>query len=162
MAARRRPLRQARWSEACREFGTTRFCLACDSILKEDLPPTDVLDALDRKPVYLRPWVAAAARVLIAGCFVAAIHEYFRPPDISLAILPVRGAGDLQHKPAKAFCMMWRSGLPRSQTANQNFADPTVQQPHRRAWPRPEQAERVLHATHVLQLELHRDGNGSR
>src|SRR6476661_4860154 len=79
------------WADAIRP------CLAT---LPEKRPSAEqILAVLNRKPFYRRPWVAVAALVLLAaGAFLwQPAYEYFRPADISLAILPVQSTGDLQH-----------------------------------------------------------------
>jgi eukaryotic-like serine/threonine-protein kinase len=120
----------------------------------------DVLDVLDRKPVYRRPLPAVAAAALIVAVTLAwkPVQEYFRPPDVSLAILPAKTTGtapqtgehvlhDLVERLAQEpgdkpkFVV-----IPPSRAAKKGVATP-------------EQAEKILHATHVLQLELRREGD---
>ena len=120
-----------------------------------------ILAVLDRKPIYRRSWVAIAALiVLTAGAFLwQPIYEYLRPADISLAIISVQGTGDLGslgedvlHKVAE------RLGRePKGKTKFRLIPLATVQNKGVRT---PEQAQSLLHATHVLQFELYRYSDG--
>ncbi len=120
-----------------------------------------ILAVLDRKPVYLRPWVSIAALIfLTAGAFLwQPAYEYFRAPDISLAILPVLGSGDLQHVGEGVLHDVTErlAGEPKDKPKFLLIPLATVQDKGVRS---PDQAQSLLHATHVLQLELHRDGDG--
>jgi serine/threonine protein kinase/tetratricopeptide (TPR) repeat protein len=136
--------------------------LPCLATQPEKRPSAEqILAVLDRKPVYRRPWVAIAALVLLAaGAFLRqTISEYFRPPDISLAILPVRGSGDLQHMGEGVLHDVTErlAREPRGKPKFRLISPATVQN---KGVSTLEQAQSLLHATHALQLELHRDSNG--
>ncbi|HET9167681.1 MAG TPA: protein kinase [Candidatus Angelobacter sp.] len=117
-----------------------------------------ILAVLNRKPLYLRPRVAIAALVLLtAGSSLwRPIYGYFRSPDIKLAILPVGGPGDIprmgelvlhdvtQRLAARPNGKLKFLLIPPDAAAKKGVA--TLGQ-----------AESVLHATHALQLAMHRD-----
>jgi tetratricopeptide (TPR) repeat protein len=141
------------WADAIRP------CLAT---LPEKRPSAEqILAVLDRKPIYRRPWVAIAALVILAAGALLwqPTYEYFRPPDISLAILPVQGSGDLQHI-GEGVLHEVTERLGRQPKGKPKFLLIPLATVRNKGVSSPEQAESLLHATHVLQLELHRDGNG--
>ena len=134
----------------------------CLETLPEKRPSAEqILTVLHRKPIYLRPWVAIAALIfLAAGAFLwQPIYEFVRPPDVSLAILPVQGTVDLQHIGEGVLHDVAErlAHEPRGKPKFLLIPLATVQNKSVRS---PEQAQSLLHATHVLQLELRRDGNG--
>ncbi|HEV8184235.1 MAG TPA: hypothetical protein VGQ61_17770, partial [Candidatus Angelobacter sp.] len=140
------------WADAIRP------CLAP---LPEKRPSAEqILAVLNRKPIYRRPWVAIAALVLLAaGAFLwRPIYEYFRPPDISLAFLPVQSTGDLQHIGEGVLYGVAERlrGEPKGKPKFRLISPDAVA---KKGVATPGQAESILHATHALQLELHRDGN---
>jgi eukaryotic-like serine/threonine-protein kinase len=90
---------------------------------------------------------------------VPQIYEYFRPADISLAILPIRNAGDLQ-RIGEGVLHDVTERLAREIKSKPKFQVIPLANAQNKGVSSLEQAERLLHATHVLQLELHRDGNG--
>jgi serine/threonine-protein kinase len=120
-----------------------------------------ILAQLDHKPLYRRPWVPAAALVLLAtGAFAAPqIYEYLRPAEISLAILPVQSPEDLQ-RTGEGVLRDVTERLAREPKGKPKFQVIPLATAQNKGVSGREQAERLLHATHVLQLELHRDGNG--
>jgi serine/threonine protein kinase/tetratricopeptide (TPR) repeat protein len=141
------------WADAIRPCLETR---------PEKRPSAEqIVAVLDRKPIYRRPWVPIAALVLLAtGAFLwRPIYEYSRPADISLAILPVQTTGDLQNIGESVLHDVTQrlAHQPKGKPKFRLIPLATVQNKRVR---NPEQAQSLLHATHVLQLELHRDGNG--
>ncbi|HEY2914213.1 MAG TPA: protein kinase [Candidatus Angelobacter sp.] len=117
-----------------------------------------ILAVLNRKPLYLRPWVPIAALIfLTAGSSLwRPIYGYFRSPDISLAILPVQGSGDIPRMGERVL-----HGVTERLAARPNgkpkFLLISPDAAAKKGVATPGQAESVLHATHALQLELHRD-----
>ncbi|MBZ5492406.1 MAG: serine/threonine protein kinase [Acidobacteriia bacterium] len=141
------------WADAIRP------CLAT---LPEKRPSAEkVLAVLDRKPFYRRPWVAIAALVLLAtGAFLwQPIYEYFRPADVSLAILPVQSTADLQNF-GQGVLHDVTERLAREPGSKPKFRLISSEAAAMRGVTTPGQAGSILHATHALQLELHRDSNG--
>lgn len=120
-----------------------------------------ILALLNRKPLYRRHWVAVAALVLLAaGAFLwRPIYEYFRAPDISLAILPVQSTGDLQHI-GEGVSRAVRERLARGAKGKPKFLLVPPATVEKKGVASPEQAERLLHATHALQVKLGRDHDG--
>ncbi len=133
--------------------------LPCLETRPEKRPSAEqILAVLNRKPIYRRSWVAIAALALLAaGAFLwRPTYEYFRPPDISLAILPVRGTGDIPrmgelvlHEVTQRLAAR-PNGKPKFLLISSDTAA-------KKGVATLGQAESVLHATHALQLELHRD-----
>jgi eukaryotic-like serine/threonine-protein kinase len=121
-----------------------------------------ILARLDRKPLYRRPWALAAAVVLLAAGALAApqIYEYFRPADINLAILPVNYSGDLPQNIIQNVVRGVAERLAREPMGKPKFHLIPLATVQNKGVSSLEQAGKLLHATHVLQLELHRDGNG--
>jgi serine/threonine protein kinase/tetratricopeptide (TPR) repeat protein len=136
--------------------------LPCLATRPERRPSAEqTLILLDRKPLYRRPWVAAAALVFLAAGALSGpqIYEYFRTSDISLAILPVRAAGDLQ-RIGEGVLHDVTQRLARVPKGKPKFLLIPLATAQNKNVNSLEQAASHLHATHVLQLELHRDGNG--
>jgi tetratricopeptide (TPR) repeat protein len=140
------------WADAIRP------CLAT---LPEKRPSAEqILAVLDRKPFYRRPWVAIAALVILAAGALLwqPTYEYLRPPEISLAILPVQGPGDLQHiGEGVLYDVTERLGAQPNGKPKFRLISPDAAA--KKGVATLGQAESILHATHALQLELHRDGN---
>jgi serine/threonine protein kinase/Flp pilus assembly protein TadD len=134
----------------------------CLSALPEKRPSAEqILAVLNRKPIYRRPWLAIAALIALTAGALAwpQIYEYFRPPDISLAILPVQATGDLGplgegvlHEVIERL-----DREPKGKPKFQLITPATIQN---KGVSTLEQAQSLLHATHILQFQLHRDGNG--
>lgn len=141
------------WADAIRP------CLAT---LPEKRPSAEqILAILDRKPIYLRPWVAIAALIILtAGAFLwRPIYEYLRPADISLAILPVQSTGDLQsfgHGVLRDVTERLRA-KPRGKQKFLLVPEATTE---KHGVHTVEEARRLLHATHVLETKLSRDSSG--
>src|SRR3954471_2433857 len=141
------------WADAIRPCLETR---------PEKRPSAEqILAVLNRKPVYLRSWVAIAALiVLAAGAFLwRPIYEHARPADISLAILPVQGTVDLQHI-GEGVLHDVSEKLAHEPKGKPKFLLIPLATVQNKGVRSPDQAQSLLHATHVLQLELRRDGNG--
>jgi serine/threonine protein kinase/tetratricopeptide (TPR) repeat protein len=136
--------------------------LPCLSPRPEKRPSvTQTLAVLNRKPLYLRPWIAIAAMLLITVGALSwrQIFEYLHPPDISLALLPVQSTDDLSltgnsvlHKVAE--------NLAFEPKHNPKIQIISLETAAKKGVATPDQTADRLHATHALQLELHRDGNG--
>ncbi len=120
-----------------------------------------ILAVLNRKPLYLRPWVPIAALVLLTtGAFLwRPIYGYFRPPDISLAILPVQSTGDLQNFGQGVLRDVTERlrGEPKGKPKFLLIPPATAE---KKSVANAEQAERLLHATHALEVKLSRASDG--
>ena len=148
----------ARWDEAI---------LPC---LEEDpakRPPDarDVLARLDRKPISKTPFIAAAGVFAMLGVGAAipgvrtSVMQRINPPNVRLAVLPIAGATDAAAlgggalQDASERIRRLRNGkstvivFPPAEAVAQNIHTP-------------EQALKVLHATHALETSLERDGDG--
>ncbi|HZU32132.1 MAG TPA: protein kinase [Candidatus Angelobacter sp.] len=119
-----------------------------------------VLEKLNRKPIYQHAWLYAAALVLvIAGIFTwKPVYEFLRPPDIKLAILPAEGADGLKDNAEKLLNDVAQNldHLPKSAQKVRVFSPAELRA---KGVADLEQAERVLHATHVLEVRANHDGN---
>jgi serine/threonine protein kinase/tetratricopeptide (TPR) repeat protein len=136
--------------------------LPCLATHPERRPSAEkVLAVLNRKSLYRRLWVAIAAPVLLtAGAFLwQPAYEYFRPADVSLAILPVQSTADLQNF-GQGVLHDVSERLAREPRSKPKFRLISSEAAARRGVTTPGQAGSILHATHALQLELHRDSNG--
>lgn len=134
----------------------------CLATLPEQRPSAgQILAVLNRKPIYRRPWVAIAALVLLAaGAFLRQpIYEYFRLADISLAILPVQGPGDLQNIGQGVLHDVIEK-LAREPRSKPKFRLISSEAAARQGVTTPEQAGSVLHATHALRFALRPEGDG--
>lgn len=141
------------WADAIRP------CLAT---LPEKRPsPEQILAVLDRKPLYRQPWVAIAALLLIsAGAFSwRPIYEYLRPADIRLAVLPVEGTGNLQQV-GEGVLHEVTERLGRQPRGKSKFLLIPPATAEKKSVANAEQAGRLLHATHALEIKLSRDPNG--
>ncbi len=138
-----------------------RFSPVSQLNLKNALPPIQVLAVLNRPPFYRRPAAlkfAIAALVLLAagGLFWRPIYDYVRPPDIKLVILGVQNPGDMQHigesilRNVTALLAQEPGGKLKFQLVPPSVAE-------KKGVNSPEQAERLLRATHVLEVSLSRD-----
>ena len=99
MTMRNRMLSPASLLRSCREFGLMPSSPALRPFLKKDLPPNkfSLFLTVSRCTAGLGSAIAALV-LLAAGAFLwRPIYEYSQPPDVSLAILPVQGTGDLQN-----------------------------------------------------------------
>jgi tetratricopeptide (TPR) repeat protein len=134
----------------------------CLATLPEKRPSAEqILAVLDRKPFYRRPWVAIAALVILAaGAFLwRPIYEYFRPPDISLAILPAQSTADLQN---------FGQGVLRDVTerlrgepkGKPKFLLIPVALAEKQGVQSAEKAANLLHVTHALEVKLSRGSDG--
>lgn len=135
--------------------------LPCLETRPEKRPSAEqILAVLDRKPLYRRPSVAIAALLfLAAGAFLwPPTYEYFRPADVSLAILPVRSTGDLQPL-GEGILHHVTEQLGQRPKGKPKFLLISPDAAAKKGVATLGQAESILHATHALQLELHRDHN---
>jgi len=133
--------------------------LPCLATLPEKRPSAEqILAVLNRKPLYLRPWIAIAALIFLAAgsSLWRPIYGYFRPPDISLAILPVRGTGDIPRMGELVLHDVTQR-LAARPNGKPKFLLISSDAAAKKGVATLGQAESVLHATHALQLELHRD-----
>ena len=136
--------------------------LPCLATNPEKRPSVEqVLAVLDRPPFYSQPWVLNAAiavlALLAAGAFLwRPVYDYLRPPDIKLVILGVQNAGDLQSigeavlRNVTALLAQEPRDKPKFQLVPPSVAE-------KQDINSPEQAERLLHATHVLEVRMSRD-----
>ena len=136
--------------------------LPCLETHTEKRPSAEqILAVLDRKPIYLRPWIAIAALIfLTAGSFLwQPTYAYLQPPDVSLAVLPVQSAGVLHgfdegvlHDVTERL-----SRLPKGKPTFLLLPPATVE---KKGVHTSEQAGRLLHATHALEIKLDPYPNG--
>src|SRR5689334_1777172 len=136
--------------------------LPCLATSPEKRPSAEqILALLDRKPLHRRLWIAIAASVILTAGALAwpQIYEYFRAPDISLAILPIQGSGDLPRM-GELVLHDVTERLGAQPNGKPKFRLISPEAAAKKGVATLGQAESLLHATHALQLELHRDGNG--
>lgn len=136
--------------------------LPCLATRPERRPSAEkVLAVLNRKPLYSRPWVAIAALIILtAGAFLwQPAYEYLRPADISMAILPLQSTDDLQGL-GKGVLRDVTERLGREPRGKPKFRLIPLAAVQNKGVRSSEQAQSLLHATHVFQLELRHDGNG--
>ncbi|MFL6312123.1 MAG: protein kinase domain-containing protein [Terriglobales bacterium] len=134
----------------------------CLSALPEKRPSAEqILAVLDRKPFYRRPWVAIAALVILAaGAFLwQPMYEYFRSPDISLAILPVQGPGDLQNF-GQGVLRDITERLRGEPKGKPKFLLIPAALAEKQEVQSAEKAANLLHATHALEVKLSRASDG--
>ncbi len=135
--------------------------LPCLAAQPEKRPSVvQVLAVLDRPPFYRKPWVpnvAIAALALLAagGLFWRPVYDYLRPPEIKLVILGVQHPGDMQYigegvlRNVTALLAQEPKDKPKFQLVPPSVAE-------KQDINSPEQAERLLHATHVLEVSMSR------
>jgi len=136
--------------------------LPCLATLPEKRPSAEqILAVLNRKPIYRRPWVAIAALVLLAaGAFLwRPTYEYLQPPAVSLAILPVQSTGDLQRFGERVLRDVTER-LGRQPRGKPKFLLLPAAMAEKQGVHTVEQAGRLLHATHALEIKLARDRDG--
>lgn len=136
--------------------------LPCLATNPEKRPSAEqILAILDRPPLHGQPWflkvAIAALALLAASAFLwRPIYDYLRPPDIKLVILGVQNPGDMQHigegvlRNVIALLAQEPGGKSKFQLVPPSVAE-------KQGVNSPEQAERLLHATHVLEVNLSRD-----
>ena len=121
----------------------------------------EILAVFDRKPLWKSPALAAAVLAVIAllAAFQQPLLKLFKPAEIRIAVLPVEATGDLAKlgggmlQDVSARVRRLHKGkstivvIPASDLASSNVRTP-------------EQARKVLNATHVLQLTLARSDSG--
>ena len=117
-----------------------------------------MLAVFDRRPLWKSPALAAAVLGLVAllAGFQQPLMKLFKPAEIRLAILPLQAPADLQEMGSgvlqdatERFRRLRRGSatlvvIPPSETLSNGVKDPQA-------------AAKVLHATHALQLKLHRE-----
>jgi len=134
----------------------------CLETLPEKRPSAEqILAVLNRKPIYRRPWVAIAALIILtAGAFLwRPIYEGLRPADISLAILPVQSTGDVGPVGEDVLHEVTER-LGREPKGKPKFRLIPLAAVEKKSVANAEQAERLLHATHALEVKLSRSTNG--
>jgi hypothetical protein len=115
---------------------------------------TEVSAALGRRTFRKAPLVAVLVVLALVGL---AMHGFFAPANVRLAILPVEGAADVSAIGDGALLdvadrLRLRTGaptvvvIPASRSLDSNVHTP-------------EQASQTLHATHALQIALRKEGN---
>ena len=120
-----------------------------------------VLAVLDRPPFYRRAWVSgvviAALVLLAAGAFLwRPIYDYFTPPAIKLVILAVQNPGDMQYIGEEVLRDV-TARLAQEPRVKPKFQLVPASVAEKQDINSPEQAERLLHATHALQVSMSRD-----
>ncbi len=136
--------------------------LPCLETRPEKRPsPEQILAVLNRKPIYRRPWVAIAALVLVAaGSFLwRPTYEYLRPADVSLAILPVEGTGDVQQIGERVLHEVTER-LGREPKGKPKFQLIPLASTEKHGVHTAEEAGRLLQVTHALEIKLSRDPSG--
>ena len=135
--------------------------LPCLATNPEKRPSAEqILAILDRPPLHGQPWflkAAIAALVLLAASAFLwrPIYDYLRPPDIKLVILGVENSRDMQHigdgvlRNVTALLAQEPRGKSKFQLVPPSVAE-------KKGVNSPEQAERLLHATHVLEVSMSR------
>ncbi len=128
-------------------------------------PAAKILEALKRRPFYQRPTPIAVSAVSMAACIVLAvllvpkIIDAFTPSPIRLALLPVEAPADLAERANGIL-----DGMPEQLKQLQiGKAMASVISPARtqsKGVTTPDQAQKILHATHALQLRLGRESDG--
>jgi serine/threonine protein kinase/tetratricopeptide (TPR) repeat protein len=139
--------------------------LPCLATLPDKRPSAkQVIAVIDREPVYRRPWVSivpiAALVVLATGAFLwRPVYNYFRTPDITLAILPAQGDADFQSKGNEVLSKTEAplEGEPGG-TRKVKILPPAVAA--NKGLSTKEEAGKRLHATHVLEVKFRHDTNG--
>ncbi|MGC2695641.1 MAG: protein kinase [Candidatus Angelobacter sp.] len=116
---------------------------------------TKTLAALERKPIYRRPALvfALASCLALATVFKPMIVQYFTPLPIRLAILPAEGPGEMAQT-SKGILDDVTQRIQRMQNGNPTALVVPLSEISRKGITTPQQAQKVLHATHVLQLKL--------
>jgi serine/threonine protein kinase/tetratricopeptide (TPR) repeat protein len=134
--------------------------LPCLATLPEKRPSAkQVLAVFDHEP----PWVlmvAIAALFFIAGIFFwQPIYNYFRSPDVTLAILPVQGPADVQSQGDSVLRAVEArlAQEPRGPRKVQLISPAAAE---KKSVSTEQQAREQLHATHVLEVTLSREANG--
>jgi eukaryotic-like serine/threonine-protein kinase len=136
--------------------------LPCLETRPEKRPSAEqILAALDRKPIYRRPWVAIAALIILAAGALLwqPTYEYFRPADISLAILPVQGSGDLQQISERVLHDVTER-LAREPKGKPKLLLIPAATTEKHGVHTVEEAGRLLQATHALEIKLSRNPSG--
>ncbi|HEY2389726.1 MAG TPA: protein kinase [Candidatus Angelobacter sp.] len=137
--------------------------LPCLSPRPEKRPSvTQTLAVLNRKPLYLRPWVA---RTVIAALLLFTVGMMSWPkiksifwPDIRLAILPVQAPATDLVEQGSGILMDVSERIKHLQKTATTISVILPSITKNEEVTTPEQAARVLHATHALQLKLSRQG----
>ena len=120
-----------------------------------------ILDALNRKPFYRRPTpvVTIAACLVAAALVVPKIFEIFRPAPFRLAVLPVQGPGDLAQRGRQILDNM-TDRVKQMQTGKATVSVIPASRSLSKGVTTPEEAVKILGATHALQLTLKPEADG--
>jgi len=121
----------------------------------------EVLAVFDRRPLWKSPALAAAVLALVAllAAFQQPLKKLFKPADIRLAILPLDAPADLQEM-GNGVLQDVADRIKRSQRGGATLVVMSSADAMRNSVRTSEQARKILHATHALQLELRRQGDG--
>jgi eukaryotic-like serine/threonine-protein kinase len=119
-----------------------------------------VLAVFDRRPLWKSPALAVAVLALVAllAGFQQPLMKLFKPADIRLAILPLEAAPDLQEA-GNGVLEDVVERIKRSQSGGATLVVIPPSEVQGNNVQTPEQGAKVLHATHALRLNLHREGN---
>lgn len=121
---------------------------------------TEVIAGLEKKPFGKAPMIALALIVavsLIPTVRQRLIEQFWPPPNVRLAVLPVEGSKDTALIGGVLQDVSDRIGRFRSERRTVAVISPSealdsgVQ--------KPEQAREILHATHALQTKVHKEGD---
>lgn len=142
----------ARWDKAILP------CLEPDPAAR---PRADtVLAVFDRRPLWKSPIAAAAILALIALMAIVwqPLMKLFRPADVRLAILPLQAPAELQEM-GNGVLQDVTERIRRSQSEKATLVVIPSSEALANNVQTPQEAAKVLHATHALSLRLHRDGD---
>lgn len=118
-----------------------------------------VLAVLERKPLYRQPWVAIAALALVTvGTAVwQPVMAFFRPADTRLVILPAQAPAELAQL-TSGISSDVAERVKRLQRKSATISVIPSAEARANNVTTPEQAAKILHATHALQLRFVQQG----
>jgi tetratricopeptide (TPR) repeat protein len=121
----------------------------------------EVLAVFDKRPIWRSPALAAAVLAVVAllAGFRQPLMKLFKPADIRLAILPLQAPADLQEM-GNGILQDVAERIKRSQRSGATLVVMSAADALRNSVRTPEQAKKILNATHALHLELLRHGDG--
>ncbi len=141
-----------------------RMTLECLSLAPEDRPADAslILSGLKKKPLRRAPFLALV--MLVASSFVVPqVRGWLRdliwpPPSVRLAVLPPEGPADTAVT-AGGVLQDVSDRIGHLRSGRQTVAVISPADAASNHVQTPEQASQVLHATHALQTEVHREGD---
>jgi tetratricopeptide (TPR) repeat protein len=117
--------------------------------------------ALQRTPIYRRPalMVAVLACLVVTVLVVQEIVAFYAPPSNRLAVLPVDAPSDLTQRSQRILDDV-AERIQRMQVGRATVSVIPLSEALRKAVTTPQDAERVLGATHALQLKIRPEADG--